>query len=171
MLYSLNLINRIKWRFVSEREIISEDVYSLLSLFKHVEKVAVIPEAFYYYCSNESSLSRTYRADRFEKLRCFYNKTKALCESLEYDSEIIHRVSKPYLSFVISAMKQESVAPRSAKENRERIKAMVNDKTLQEVLIANKKDRVSLTRKILFFTIRNKMYRLCYLLLKSKASK
>ena len=35
-LFSMDLINKIHWRFVSEREIISEDVYSLMNLFGHV---------------------------------------------------------------------------------------------------------------------------------------
>lgn len=169
LLYSAKTVKQNNWRFVSEREIISEDVYSLLSFFKYVNKVAVIPEALYYYCRNDSSLSRKYRSDRFEKLNFFYNEAKALCKKLDYSEEIVHRVSKPYLSFVISVLKQESVAPRSKKENKERIKYLINDKTLQEVLKKNKNDRVSLTRKILFFTVRNKMHGLCYLLLKSKS--
>ncbi len=170
MLYSLKLIRENNWKFVSEREIISEDVYSLLGLFKYVKKVAVIPEAFYYYCSNNGSLSRSYRSDRTEKLNYFYEEAKKLCEKMKYDEEIIHRVSKPYLSFMISALKQESIASNSKKENKIRIKKLINDKTLQDVLKANKKDRVSLTRRILFYAIRNRMYTLCYLLLKGKAN-
>ena len=47
-LYSMELIQRNSWRFVSEREIISEDVYSLLDLYRNVKTVVVIPEAFYF---------------------------------------------------------------------------------------------------------------------------
>lgn len=169
LLYSMNVINKCNWRFVSERDIISEDVYSLLSLFKHISKVSVLPEAFYFYCTNEASLSRSYRKDRFEKLCRFYEEAKALCQRLGYSDEILRRVSKPYLSFVISALKQESTASDSSKQNKARIKTLVNDKTLQEVLQKNKNDKVSLTRRLLFFTIRNKLYGLCYLLLISKA--
>lgn len=169
LLYSMSTIKRCNWRFVSEREIISEDVYSLLSLFKHVSKVSVLPEAFYYYCTNGSSLSRSYRKDRFEKLCRFYEEAKALCKRLGYDDEILRRVSKPYLSFVIAALKQESIASESSKQNKARIKNLVNDKTLQEVLQKNKNDRVSPARRLLFFAIRNKLYGLCYLLLRGKA--
>ncbi len=169
LLYSMSVINKCNWRFVSERDIISEDVYSLLSLFKHISKVSVLPEAYYFYCTNEASLSRSYRKDRFEKLCRFYEEAKTLCKNLGYGDEILRRVSKPYLSFVISALKQESIASESSKQNKARIKTLVNDKTLQEVLHKNKNDKVSLTRRILFFTIRNKLYGLCYLLLRGKA--
>lgn len=169
MLYSMKLINKSGWRFVSEREIVSEDVYSLLCLFKNVKRVSVISKAFYYYCKNESSLSRKYREDRFEKIKHFYLEAKSLCCKLGYSDEILHRVSKPYLAFTITAMKQETVAPRSKRENKKKLKTMINDEILQEVLQANKRDKVSTNRKILFFAIRNKMYNLCYLLLKMKA--
>lgn len=170
MLYSMSLIEKINWRFVSEREIISEDVYSLLKLFKFVNKVSVIAEAFYYYCRNESSLSRTYRADRFGKVKDFYNRTVEMCKELEYSEEILHRVTKPYLAFTIAALKQESTAPRSNSENIKRIKELINDETLQSVLERNKKDNVSFNRRMLFFAMRNKMNGLCYLLLRLKAN-
>lgn len=169
MLYSLDVINKSKWRFVSERNIISEDVYSLLSLFKYVENVSVIPEAYYYYCRNDGSLSSKYREDRFDKLNCFYKEAKKLCNKMGYNEEIIHRVSKPYVSFVIAALKQEINFNNSKGNCKNKVKKMIDDETLQEVLKSNKKDKVSITRRILFFAIRNKMYSLCYLLLKLKA--
>ena len=48
-LFSMKLINDTNWRFVSERDIISEDVYSLTRLFGNVSCVSVVPEAFYFY--------------------------------------------------------------------------------------------------------------------------
>ena len=47
-MYSMKLILESNWRFASERDIISEDVYSLLRLYRNVKKVTIIPEAFYY---------------------------------------------------------------------------------------------------------------------------
>ena len=61
-MYSMKLILESNWRFASERDIISEDVYSLLRLYRNVEKVTIIPEAFYYYCENSTSLTHTYKA-------------------------------------------------------------------------------------------------------------
>lgn len=66
-LYSMEIILNNKWKFISEREIISEDIYSLLNLYKYVNKVAILSEALYFYCENGTSLTHTYRKDRFEK--------------------------------------------------------------------------------------------------------
>lgn len=158
-IYSMNLINKSDWRFVSERDITSEEIYSLTDLYSDVESVSVLPEAFYYYCENDSSLSRKYVADRYERIKDFYIKCTDLCRRKGYSDDIIHRVSKPYLAYTISALKQE------AKVSKEHVKKIINDEVLQRVLKENKRDKVSLTRKVLFFTMRNKLYFLSFLLL------
>ncbi len=168
LMYSTALIEKADFKFASEREIISEDVYSLLSYFRYSEKVAVLPEALYRYCENGASLSRSYRSDRYERIRHFYLSSIRLCESLGYGEEIKHRVTKPYLAFTISALKGEVNAGRSRKETLVRIRAIADDDTLRGVLEHNKHDRVSVSRRVLFFALRARMYRLCALLLRSK---
>lgn len=168
LLYSTELIARTNFRFVSEREIISEDVYSLLSYFRYSERVAVLPESLYRYCDNGASLSRSYRPDRYEKTRHFYLSSIELCDRLGYGEEIKHRLSKPYLAFTISALKGEVRRAKGNKKRLERVRAIADDTVLREVLEHNKHDRVSLTRKILFFALRARMYRLCAFLLGAK---
>ena len=48
--YSMQLIRRIGFRFVSEREYISEDYFSNLILFSEVNSVLVLPDKLYFYC-------------------------------------------------------------------------------------------------------------------------
>ncbi len=168
LMYSTELIKKADWKYVSEREIISEDVYSLLSLFKHVNKVSVLPEALYNYRKNYASFSNVYRADRYEKIRFFYTECVKLCRWLGYEHTIEHRVSKPYLAYTISALKQEAQLKRSYKEKRRAIKRIVCDDVLQTVLQCNKNDKVSLSRRVLYWTMRNKMLDVCILLLTSK---
>lgn len=165
MLYSMDLIRRTGWRFASEREIISEDVYSLLDLFQEVRCAAVIPEALYVYRTNVTSLSRIYRPNRYEKIRHFYLETMALCRKKEYSEDILHRVSDPFLGFTIAAMKQEACGPLPEKEKKENLKRIIEDGVLQQVLLQNRKDAVKPARRILFFVIRRRWYPLCRLLL------
>lgn len=168
MLYSMDLIKKAGWRFVSEREIISEDVYSLLGLFKYVDKVAVCPEVLYYYRKNEMSLSRSYREDRYEKIKQFYCASVELCKKMSYSDIVRRRISKPYLAFTIGALKQECGLNKNWKGTRTSVKKIIDDAVFQSVLIQNKKDRVSATRKVLFWAARNKLYFVCYLLLKAR---
>lgn len=169
MLYSMELIAKTGWRFVSEREIIAEDIYSLLALFRHVSKVAVLPEVLYYYCDNGASLSRRYRPERYKSIRYFYQQSLRLCGELNYSEDIVHRISKPYLAFTLAAMKQEVLAEHIPRGDRmAALRKIIDDDVLQQVLRKNKKDRVSVTRKVMFFAMRMKWYPLCFFLFKTR---
>lgn len=168
-IYSMEVIRKSGWKFVSEREIISEDVYSLLILYKNVSSVAILPEPLYFYCENDASLTRKYTADRYNKIKYFYQETVKLCQKLNYNQDILHRVTKPYLAFTITALKQEIKSGKDKLNIYISIKSIVDDTVLQEVLKNNKYDKVSFTRKILFWAIRNKLYHICIFLLKLKA--
>ena len=63
--------NNIVYR--SERETFSEDATFMIDYISCIEKATGIPEAFYYYCRNGSSLSKSYKKDRFEKSLVFVN--------------------------------------------------------------------------------------------------
>lgn len=54
-LYRRKLLVECNFHFVSEREYISEDVYSLMKLMPNVHSVNVVHKAYYYYCENDQS--------------------------------------------------------------------------------------------------------------------
>ncbi len=168
MLYSVELVKNTSWHYVSERVIISEDVYSLIELFRYVNSVSVISEALYYCRTNENSFSRVYRADRYERIRHFYTESKKLCVESGYNGYVIHKLSKPYLGYTVAALKQECMVKRPLSETIDSIKRIIDDPVLQTVLKENKKDKCPIARKILFSAIRSKAYRLCYLLLNGR---
>ena len=166
LLYSLRLINEINWRYVSERDIISEDVYSLTKLFHCARRVSIMPKAFYYYCHNSISFSRGYMENRYAQIKQFYIACMELCDEMGYSDVIAHRLSKPYLAYTIGTLKQEALFARTAKERKNIISSIINDDVLQEVLRKNKGDKVSFTRRILFFCLRNRLYGLSVMLLR-----
>lgn len=168
LMYDLSVIRRSGWRFISEREIIAEDVYSLLDLMSFVESVTVVPEALYFYCMNGTSLSHSYRPDRYLKIRHFYKETLELCRRKGYNDDVLHRVSKPYLAFTLAALKQEAGSDTPLFSRMARVKEIVNDEILQQVLQQNKRDKVSWTRWLIFLFMRRRLYGLTFLLLKVK---
>lgn len=162
-LFSMELIRRAHWRFVSEREIISEDVYSLLALYRHVESVAVLSEALYFYCLNPASLTKTYRKDRFLQIKAFFERAEALCDEIGYPLAVKERLKEPFLSFTIDAMKQEAAcSPRG--EAVSNIQKMVDDSLLQRVVAECAGQTRGIMRRILFWAIGRKSGRLCRLL-------
>lgn len=167
-LFSMELIQQVDWQFASERIIISEDVYSLLKLYKYIQKVAVLKETLYYYRENTSSVTRIYRPDRFQRVKFFYERCIELCYECGYTKEVIRRCAEPFISFTIAALKQEVMYHKTMKASLSRVQMIVDDDVLQQVLQEKKKDKTGFMRRILFWTMRNKMYRLCYILVAVK---
>ena len=167
-LFSTGLIKQANWRFVSEREIISEDVYSLLVLFRYVDSVAVLPEALYYYCENEASLTHVYRSDRFERNKQFYQKCVELCNQYDYPPIVLKSCRSPFLGNVIGTMKNAVRYCSSIHDALQEIRTIAKDPLVRSVIQSNRDDFKKLSIRVLFWTMLNKQYLLCYLLLKIK---
>ena len=168
-MYSLDMIRKASWKFVSEREIISEDIYSLLELYKYVNRVSVLSEALYFYCENASSLTHTYKKDRYSKIKDFYNACYQLIENNGYDVAVLDRITYPYLSNTIAALKMIILSDASKNVKKQEVKEIVDDEHLQTVLRCTNYDNEKLTRKILLDLMKSKQYGLCYILLSIKA--
>lgn len=168
MMLDTAVIRKSNWRFVSERKIISEDVYSLLELMAYVESVAVLSLSLYYYRTNYASISRSYRPDRYQRIKVFYTESVALCRSLGYNADVLRRMADPYLAFTLAAMKQEMHAPLPLKRRLEKVKSVIDDDVVQQALTANKKDHTRVTRRIMFWAMQKKLYTVCCFLLWAK---
>ncbi len=171
-LYSMEMIVKAGWRFVSEREIISEDIYSLLDLYSFVKRVAVIPEAFYCYCENTASLTKTYRKDRYERIKGFYDACLQLHEKKGYPQAVRERLCAPYLANTIGALKQIENADLAPKEKKQASLQILKDPHLHQVLSAMELSHEKWTKKILYRAILARQYRLArgLVILKAKRS-
>ncbi len=71
-IYNLSIIRDNQLTFLSERDVASEDIPFQIDFFRHVNRMAVVPFAFYYYCFNGASLTTTFKKEkhsRFAHLR------------------------------------------------------------------------------------------------------
>ena len=165
-LYAMDCIRKNNWRFVSEREIISEDFYSVLKLYKDLQSVCILPYAFYHYCENEASLTQTYRKDRFEKVCHYYREIAKLCNECGYPGEVVKRMVGTFLGGVIASLKQTMAAEMPYREKKNAIREMLNEPLLQQVLWEHRNDPENWKKRLLFCAMRNKRYRICALLAK-----
>lgn len=163
-LFSRGLIESACWRFVSERQIISEDSYSLVRLYKDVSCVAVLPDPLYFYCENGASLTQTYRADRYDKLKRFYTETLAQAEQMGYGEEVRRRIASLFFSYSIGAMKQVIGADLKVKERKRLLVQIVEDDVMQTALQDIPYTYISVAKRILFKVMRRKKSRLVFLL-------
>lgn len=70
-LFKNEIIKKNNITFESEREILSEDALFMIDYISCIDKAVGIHEAFYNYCRNGDSISKSYKKDRFEKSLVF----------------------------------------------------------------------------------------------------
>lgn len=166
--FKFSLIERSGFRLVSEREFISEDIYSFLCLMRDVQSAAVIPEAFYYYCENGNSLSRSYHRDRYDRLKAFYTACMKKCVELGYSQEIQNRFPHLHMNNVISALKQIIKSNLSDDEKKKSVKEIVEDDQLQQIVHGMNLRYEKPMRRLLLSAIRRRQTNIVYWLVKVK---
>ena len=75
-LFKAEIIRDNKITFNSEREMLSEDALFMVDYISCIKKATGINEAFYNYCRNDSSISKSYKKDRFEKSLVFVSEVE-----------------------------------------------------------------------------------------------
>lgn len=167
-LFSNELITRAKWRLVSERDVISEDIFSLLRLYKSVNRVAFVQEAFYFYCNNTTSLTHTIREDRYDKIRDFYDMAVKECDNLGYSEEVKRRLVKPYLDNTLAALKMVLQAELQSSQKRKSFNKIVKDELFHKAIKKVDMKKTPMKKRLLWLTIEYKLYGLSYIMIKSR---
>lgn len=167
--YRMERLRSANWQFVSEREIISEDFFSSIRLYRTVKRVAVLPEAFYFYCQNETSFSHTYKSERFEKLKHFYDCCISECEEAGYSDEVKNRIIYPFVSMTIGALKLIARADFTRSEKRKKMNEIFTDAKFRSVLAQADIRKEKMARRLLLYAIRYRLYALCRAMVMLKA--
>lgn len=128
-MYSMKTIQKLNFRFVSEREIISEDTYSLFYYISNINRISIIKEALYNYRHNPNSLTHQFREDRIDKNNLFYNKMNELCEKMNYNNETRKLTAYSYYGNIIGALKLLLKSAIDTKEKKQKIKHLFYNET------------------------------------------
>ena len=75
-LFKHEIIKKNNITFESEREMLSEDALFMVDYISCIKKAKGINEAFYNYCRNSESISKSYKKDKFEKSLVFVNEVE-----------------------------------------------------------------------------------------------
>ncbi len=165
-MYDLELIKSTGIRYRSEREILSEDAFFNLELFRYIKTVAIIPESFYYYYKNENSLSRSYRKDLPELNAAFLKAGLALCEESDYPKRVCDYIKARYHIYAFGGMKQIEAGDFSAKEKKKLLYGIFKSKTMQSSINSDVLRLASFPLKVFYTCVRLKLYSICHILIR-----
>ena len=81
-IFKASVIREGKIEFLSERKILSEDTLFMVDFVKKAKSAIGVPGAYYCYCRNEDSLSKSYNKERFEKSMIFLDELEKRIEDV-----------------------------------------------------------------------------------------
>ena len=129
-------IDEYDLRFPSEREVISEDFVFKFMFLRTCSKVATTSCVGYSYRTNLSSLSTSYRLDRFEACLYFYDYALQLVANSPAEADCILRLTKTLLIYMKMCISQEvsRVSGKSRHDACDSIRKMAGDQRLLRVI-------------------------------------
>lgn len=170
-IYSRNLIEENGLRFVSERIYIAEDIMWHLDFLPYCQCVGLIPQTHYYYCMNGTSLTRTYRADRFEKELFLYHTQEEKLHKAQYaENEFRNRLNRQLLMKARACIGQQvnflqQLGYAKAKNN---IREIVNSDEMKVILHTYPYQFLPVRHRLFFLLMKWHLYDLLIILFKLK---
>lgn len=156
-------------RFMSEREIYSEDALFLLQYFSRCESASIVPENLYKCYENNASLSRAYKKEREEKLDDFLVKALKITQKEKLPNTASLHIMARYHGAAMVEYKRIVLSDLSYSEKTKILKSKYNNKLLQSTL---KKEVFAVekwTLRLFYGCVKLHLYFLSYLLLWLKA--
>ncbi|MBQ4545110.1 MAG: glycosyltransferase [Oscillospiraceae bacterium] len=90
-IFKTSVIREKGIEFLSERQILSEDTLFMVDYIKSAKSAIGVPGAYYCYCRNEDSLSKSYNKNRFEKSIVFLDELeKRIADTVKKDEYKIY---------------------------------------------------------------------------------
>lgn len=167
-MFDFKMLRELNIRYMSEREVISEDAFFILELLSKVSVAAIVPECLYYYYKRSNSLTKTFKEDRMEKNNVFLSKCLECIKTNNLSSNVSDHIIVRYHLYSFEAMKQILRSDLSDKAKKEMLFKVFSDEILRSTLTKNVLSIHSGMLRVFFVLLRNKMYNLCHLLLRVK---
>lgn len=151
-------------RFPSEREVISEDFVFKFKYLQTCRKVATTSCVGYSYRTNLSSLTTSYRSDRFEACLYFYDYANELVAGTPAEADCALRLKKTLFIYMKMCISQEvsRVSGKNRREACEAIRKMAGDERLLKVIGEYPCERLGLAQRAFVGLLRHRAARVLY---------
>lgn len=164
-IFKRSIIQESNVRFVSEKEIASEDLIFDIQFLPYVNRIGVIPEVFYNYFINTSSISTSYSEDYCRRLLRLLSFIKPeLLKIFSWEDVKNHYYSQQLRVIKIILKYESKVTNRRWYEKIVRIKKVCGNDIFTEMLQDRGfRDRLPFVDKSIIFMLRNNIIALIVL--------
>ncbi|MBQ7976629.1 MAG: glycosyltransferase family 2 protein [Clostridia bacterium] len=161
-IFKTSVIRERKIEFLSERKILSEDTLFMVDFIKSSQSAVGVPGAYYCYCRNEDSLSKSYNKERFEKSIVFLDELeKRIADTIgkEKYKSYLDRLTQGFGRILCS---QEIMNARDKKIKffvlRKRLKEICTQDKIQDVLKSYPWYRLPVKQAAFAFAMKYKLF-------------
>lgn len=153
--YSMDVIRKMDLKFVSERVYSAEDFFFNVPFIRHCNKITMIPECLYNYRYNDTSLTNTFRPNRFELLNNLMNGGIEMLDREGISKYSSKRLDRLYFMKFRHGLLQLSGSNLSTAEKKSKIKEAVSDDLCRKVIKDYPIDAVKKSDSIMLKLIRD----------------
>lgn len=107
VLFSNEIIRKNNLKFVSERELVSEDIVFGFDYYPKSQGVCISDDIDYYYAHNEESLTTKYREDRFDSQVQLYKYLRKKSKNLNIENKCLPRLENTLIAIARYTIKLE----------------------------------------------------------------
>ena len=147
-------------KFMSEREILSEDALFMIDYISVINKAVGINGAFYNYCRNEDSISKSYKKDRFDKSMYFLDEIEKRFQNDTDEYKIyLDRFIQAFCRVVCSQeIMYASDNNIKYKDLKKRLKTICNNDMVKKVLKTYPLGKLPVKQAIFAFAVKYRLY-------------
>ncbi|MBR4260891.1 MAG: glycosyltransferase [Clostridia bacterium] len=156
-LYKKEIIDTYNLRFVSERELISEDIPFNLDFMIKAQRAYVINRKFYHYIVNDQSLTQSYKKDRFDKeLELYRGLLERLIKYGVYD-ECEIRMRRFLITRARKSIRRELIGNPNRIDAIRNVNCILSKPELRFVLENYDGSKLPIKYKMVFYAMKYKM--------------
>lgn len=157
-IFKLDIIKNCNIRFVSEREIASEDLIFHLNLLPRIRKIGILPNVFYNYYINPESITTTYNEQKYLRLiKCIDVVKEFLDRSFEYSTYHGHYYSQILRIYKV-ILKFESLNENTSKaDKKKRIAEICSHSQLTELYTDKIVNKYPLRERLFIFCMKHRI--------------
>ena len=159
-IYSMIIIRENTIRFYSEREFISEDLIFQLDYLPKANRIAYLPDMFYFYRCNPESFSSKFKIGRFEQDKKLFKEIRRKLSLLYNIDDFSIRVDRNFISYARSIVFKGNTKGISKDDVKKEIIRICSDKELEDVLTCFPYCKLPIKQAVLVFLIKYKLINL-----------
>lgn len=121
-IYRKDIITQHAIRFLSEREVASEDLPFQIEAISAARKVVYVPDHLYFYCFNRRSLTSTFLPQKYQR---FKHLCELLCQRYPHDEELHERLMRFFIGYTRTQLNH--LAASGCKNKEKHLREIVDD--------------------------------------------